>query len=196
MSLKRRTSCFCSQWGVIIFQSFRCLFVRSGNSFFRSGSSYMYDRCVFVLFGTGSTHSAVPLTFFKHLKVPSTLLDHSLYISTSIGNIVVIRHEFRRCPLRVGDDIHSANLLPLEMSDFDIILSDGITMDPAKVEAITKWPRPMAVTGAKSFLGLAKYYGRFVEGKLALPLMKLMLKGEKFLWNEEREKSFEELKRD
>nr|GFC65421.1 reverse transcriptase [Tanacetum cinerariifolium] len=38
---------------------------------------------------------------------------------------------------------------------------------------------------------------RFVEGfsLLALPLMKLMRKGEKFVWNEEREKSFEELKR-
>ncbi|GJY78796.1 retrotransposon protein, putative, ty3-gypsy subclass [Tanacetum coccineum] len=37
---------------------------------------------------------------------------------------------------------------------------------------------------------------RFVEGfsRLALPLTKLMRKGEKFVWNEEREKSFEELK--
>ncbi|GKA85367.1 putative nucleotidyltransferase, ribonuclease H [Tanacetum coccineum] len=41
------------------------------------------------------------------------------------------------------------------------------------------------------------YYRRFVEGfsLLALPLTKLMRKGEKFVWNEEREKSFEELKR-
>nr|GFD46721.1 retrotransposon protein, putative, Ty3-gypsy subclass [Tanacetum cinerariifolium] len=37
---------------------------------------------------------------------------------------------------------------------------------------------------------------RFVEGfsRLALPLTKLMRKDEKFVWNEEREKSFEELK--
>nr|GEY44416.1 reverse transcriptase [Tanacetum cinerariifolium] len=72
----------------------------------------------------------------------------------------------------------------------------GITMDPAKVEAITKWPRPTSVTEVRSFLGLAGYYRRFVEGfsRLALPLTKLMHKGEKFFWNEEREKSFEELK--
>nr|GEZ09561.1 zinc finger, CCHC-type [Tanacetum cinerariifolium] len=40
------------------------------------------------------------------------------------------------------------------------------------------------------------YYRRFVEGfsRLALPLTKLMRKGEKFVWNEDREKSFEELK--
>nr|GEW30355.1 putative reverse transcriptase domain-containing protein [Tanacetum cinerariifolium] len=63
-------------------------------------------------------------------------------------------------------------------------------------EAITKWPRPTYVTEVRSFLGLAGYYRRFVEGfsRLALPLTKLMRKGEKFVWNEEREKSFEELK--
>nr|GFA86705.1 retrotransposon protein, putative, Ty3-gypsy subclass [Tanacetum cinerariifolium] len=69
-------------------------------------------------------------------------------------------------------------------------------MDPAKVEAITKWPIPTSVTEVHSFLGLAGYYRRFVEGvsRLSLPLTKLMRKGEKFVWNEEREKSFEELK--
>nr|GFC01530.1 hypothetical protein [Tanacetum cinerariifolium] len=69
-------------------------------------------------------------------------------------------------------------------------------MDPAKVEAITKWLRPTSVTEVHSFLGLAGYYRRFVEGfsRLALPLTKLMREGENFVWNEEREKSFEELK--
>nr|GEV88052.1 putative reverse transcriptase domain-containing protein [Tanacetum cinerariifolium] len=77
-----------------------------------------------------------------------------------------------------------------------IVSAEGITMDPAKVEAITKWPRPTSVIEFRSFLGLVGYYRRFVEGFscLALPLTKLMCKGEKFVWNEEREKSFEELK--
>nr|GFC81796.1 putative reverse transcriptase domain-containing protein [Tanacetum cinerariifolium] len=77
-----------------------------------------------------------------------------------------------------------------------IVSAERIMMDPAKVEAITKWPRPTSVTEVRSFLGLAGYYCRFGEGfsRLALPLTKLMRKGEKFVWNEEREKSFEELK--
>nr|GFB76959.1 hypothetical protein [Tanacetum cinerariifolium] len=77
-----------------------------------------------------------------------------------------------------------------------IVLAEGITMDPAKVKAITKWPRPTSVTKVRSFLGLAGYYRRFVEGfsRLALPLTKLMRKGENFVRNKEREKSFEELK--
>nr|GFC88863.1 putative reverse transcriptase domain-containing protein [Tanacetum cinerariifolium] len=77
-----------------------------------------------------------------------------------------------------------------------MIAAEGITMDPAKDEAITKWPRPASVTEVRSFLGLAGYYRRFVDGfsRLALPLTKLMRKGEKFVWNEEREKRFEKLK--
>nr|GEW06062.1 hypothetical protein [Tanacetum cinerariifolium] len=77
-----------------------------------------------------------------------------------------------------------------------IVSAEGIMMDPAKVEAITKWPRSTSVIEVRSFLGLAGYYRRFVEGfsRLALPLTKLMRNGEKFVWNEEREKSFEELK--
>nr|GEZ99750.1 hypothetical protein [Tanacetum cinerariifolium]GEZ99784.1 hypothetical protein [Tanacetum cinerariifolium] len=78
-----------------------------------------------------------------------------------------------------------------------IVSADDITIDPAKVEAITKWPRPKTVTDIRSFLGLAGYYKRFVEGflRLALPLTNLMRKGEKFVWDEEREKCFEELKK-
>nr|GFD01146.1 putative reverse transcriptase domain-containing protein [Tanacetum cinerariifolium] len=45
-----------------------------------------------------------------------------------------------------------------------IVSAEGITMDLTKVEAITKWPRPMSVTEVRSFLGLAGYYCRFVEG--------------------------------
>nr|GEZ81895.1 reverse transcriptase [Tanacetum cinerariifolium] len=78
-----------------------------------------------------------------------------------------------------------------------IVSTDGITMDPAKVEAIIKWPRPKTVTEIRSVLGLAGYYRRFVEGfsRLALPLTKLIRKGEKFVWDEEREKNFKELKK-
>ncbi|GJU20712.1 retrotransposon protein, putative, ty3-gypsy subclass [Tanacetum coccineum] len=72
-----------------------------------------------------------------------------------------------------------------------------IIMDPSKVEAITKWPRLLRRREVRSFLGLAGYYRRFVEGfsRLALPLTQLMRKGEKFVWTDERQESFEELKR-
>ena len=49
----------------------------------------------------------------------------------------------------------------------------------------------------QSFLGLARYYRRFVEGfsKLMTPLTKLTRKEEKFIWSEACQQSFGELKR-
>ncbi|GKB57499.1 ribonuclease H-like domain-containing protein [Tanacetum coccineum] len=48
-------------------------------------------------------------------------------------------HEFRNYPLRVGDNICSANLFPLEMSDFDIILGmDWLTQHRATIDYHTK----------------------------------------------------------
>ncbi|GJU67895.1 retrotransposon protein, putative, ty3-gypsy subclass [Tanacetum coccineum] len=63
-----------------------------------------------------------------------------------------------------------------------IASADGITMDPAKVEAIFKWTRPTTVIEIRSFLGLAGYYRRFMDwfSLLGLPLTKLMRKGEKY----------------
>jgi len=45
-----------------------------------------------------------------------------------------------------------------------VISAEGILVDPRKVEAILKWERPTNVTEIRSFLGLAGYYRRFIEG--------------------------------
>ncbi|GJU14509.1 reverse transcriptase [Tanacetum coccineum] len=78
-----------------------------------------------------------------------------------------------------------------------IVSADGIIMDPSKVEAITKWPRPTTVTRLEGFLGLAGYYLTFIRvSPITLThLTQLMRKGEKFVWTDERNESFEELKR-
>ena len=49
---------------------------------------------------------------------------------------------------------------------------EGIMVDPKKIEAVRDWVRPASVTEIRSFLGLAGYYQRFVEGfsSIASPL--------------------------
>uniref|UniRef100_A0A2N9G885 RNA-directed DNA polymerase n=1 Tax=Fagus sylvatica TaxID=28930 RepID=A0A2N9G885_FAGSY len=78
-----------------------------------------------------------------------------------------------------------------------VISKDGILADPKKVEAIVNWERPKDVKEIRSFLGLAGYYGRFIEGfsKISLPMTRLTRKGTTFEWTTECEDSFQELKR-
>jgi hypothetical protein len=45
-----------------------------------------------------------------------------------------------------------------------VISVEGIFVDPRKVEAVLRWERPTNVTEIRSFLGLAGYYRRFIEG--------------------------------
>ena len=78
-----------------------------------------------------------------------------------------------------------------------VISKDGVSVDPSKIEAVSKWPAPKNVTEVRSFLGLAGYYRRFVEGfaKLAAPLTALTRKERKYEWTEKCEASFQELKK-
>nr|KYP39705.1 Retrovirus-related Pol polyprotein from transposon 17.6 [Cajanus cajan] len=70
-------------------------------------------------------------------------------------------------------------------------------MDPSKVEAILLWKPPKTVIEIFSFLGLAGYYIRFIEGfsKIVMPLTQLSKKGQPFEWTEKCENSFQELKK-
>ena len=78
-----------------------------------------------------------------------------------------------------------------------MISAEGVYVDPQKIEAIVNWKPPTNVTEIRSFLGLARYYRKFVEGfsKLATPMTKLTKKEEKFVWSEACQQSFDELKR-
>ncbi|GJZ47868.1 putative reverse transcriptase domain-containing protein [Tanacetum coccineum] len=64
-----------------------------------------------------------------------------------------------------------------------IDLSQGIHVDPAKIESIKDWASPKSPTKIRQFLGLAGYYRRFIEGfsKIAKPMTKLTQKKVEFI---------------
>ncbi|KAA0054088.1 ty3-gypsy retrotransposon protein [Cucumis melo var. makuwa] len=77
-----------------------------------------------------------------------------------------------------------------------VVSSEGVSIDPAKIEAVTNWPQPSIVSEIRSFLGLAGYYRRFVEdfSRIASPLTQLFRKGTPFVWSPVCESIFQELK--
>ena len=77
-----------------------------------------------------------------------------------------------------------------------IVSAEGIRVDPVKIEAIVNWKPPRNVTEVRSFLGLAGYYRRFVQGfsVIASSLTRLLRKGVKFEWDDKFQSSFKRLK--
>jgi hypothetical protein len=69
-------------------------------------------------------------------------------------------------------------------------------VDQKKVVAILDWKAPKDVRGMKSFIGMAGYYRRFIEGfsKIARPMTTLLAKKVEFKWTPACQDSFEMLK--
>ena len=88
-----------------------------------------------------------------------------------------------------------------------VVSSEGVATDPAKTEAVARWPTPKRlIKDLRSFLGFASYYRRFVPGfaQTAAPLLKLTAdiseKGRKKnstitseRWNGECQQAFDDL---
>jgi hypothetical protein len=67
-----------------------------------------------------------------------------------------------------------------------VITGGGIAVDPGKVRDVLNWEPPTTVSEIRSFLELAGYYWRFIEGfsKIVKPLTSLLEKDKKFIWSE------------
>jgi hypothetical protein len=77
-----------------------------------------------------------------------------------------------------------------------VVSLKGVAMDPGKIEAMMSWPSPKNIKVVRGFLGLTRYYRKFIRkyGELTRPLTQL-LKKDAFGWSPLAEHAFEELKK-
>lgn len=78
-----------------------------------------------------------------------------------------------------------------------VVTAAGVQTDPRKLKAVEKYPRPTDVKTFRSFLGLASYYRRFVPkfATVAHPLHVLTKKDAQFVWTEQCQTAFENVKK-
>ena len=76
-----------------------------------------------------------------------------------------------------------------------IVSDKGLATDPDKTLKVKEWPVPKSVSELPSFLGLASYSRRFVQGfaQIARPLNRLLEKRE-WRWTAECDEALERLK--
>ena len=69
--------------------------------------------------------------------------------------------------------------IEIEFSTWDTLSQKRVCLDPEKIESIMNWHTPRNVTDVRSFMGLAGYYRRFIEGfsKVSNSITSLQKKG-------------------
>ena len=163
--------------------------------------TYAYRRMPFGLCNAPATFQRCMLSIFSDWV--------ECIMEVYMDDIIVYGGSFEECLINLETVLHiciEKNLvLNWEKCHFmvnkgivlgHIISKKGIKVNKAKIELISKLPSPTNVKIVRQFLGHAGFYRRFIKdfSKIAKPLYKLLEKDAKFVWGEDWQKSFEELK--
>lgn len=77
-----------------------------------------------------------------------------------------------------------------------IVSKDGILPDPNKIKVIENYPIPKNTDEVRRFVAFCNYYRKFINkfAEITVPLNQLCRKGVPFIWSEECDQSFQNLK--
>ncbi|XP_070046823.1 uncharacterized protein [Nicotiana tomentosiformis] len=83
----------------------------------------IFSRDALILFNIGSTYSYVSSLFAPYLDVSRESLGVPLYVSMPVGDFVIVDSVYRSCVVTFYGYETRADLLLLDISDFEVILS-------------------------------------------------------------------------
>ena len=109
------------------------------NPYTVTGIMLVFDTPARVLFDTGSSRSFINTTFVLHANRELVPLKNKLIVNTPLGEQILRTSVFKGCEIVVGWIVLKANLIPLEMSDLDVILRmDRLSNHRASMDCFTK----------------------------------------------------------
>ena len=127
------------------------------------------------------------IVFIDDILVYSrTMEEHELHLNIVLEKLreKKLYFKFSKCKFWLGKVVFLGH----------VVSEEGISVDPSKVEAMSQWKQLRNPTKVRSFLGLAGYYRRFMDGflKIAASMMALTRKNVKFEWTDACKQSFQE----
>ena len=77
-----------------------------------------------------------------------------------------------------------------------VLTSEGLKPNPAKIQAVSKMPKPTCKQETLSLLGFANYLTKFLPrlSEIAHPIRELTTKNRSFVWSKQHDEAFEEIK--
>ena len=76
----------------------------------------------YILIDSGSTHSFVPMNFFKYINKKMDWLDSPLVVTMSMEESFIAEYMYKDYDIIVMDQILAADLILLPLKEFDAIL--------------------------------------------------------------------------
>ncbi len=142
---------------------------------------YEFNRLPFGLINAPATYQRQMEQIFGdlHFKICMIYLDDLIVFAKSadehLSRLRQVFQRVRESGLKLSPK--KCNLLKDKVKYVGhIISSDGVAVDPAKVEKILNWPEPKDADELRKFLGFASYYRKFVPkfANIAKPLTDLL----------------------
>ncbi|XP_066267523.1 uncharacterized protein [Branchiostoma lanceolatum] len=174
---------------------------RHKTAFITSDNLWQFKRLPFGLMNSGATFQRLVQLCLAGVgwDVCLAYLDDSVVFTRTFDDHLHALQEvftrFRRAGLKLNPA--KCRFAQQEVTFLGHVVSrHGVAPDPANTCRVRDWPTPTCQKDARSFLGLASFYRKFVPGfaTVAEPLVRLTDKNHRFKWTPACQTAFEHLK--
>lgn len=165
------------------------------------GTKYEFNRLCFGLTNSPKAFQKIAQEALGDLLHKGALVyidDIILYTKTIEEHFILLKEVLNRFSnLQLKFNPEKCQFLTKSCKFLGFVLTpQGLSIDKDKTVKINEFQVPKDQTQIKSFLGLAGFYRRYIRNfsKRALPLTNLLRKDVPFVWNEETQNSFDDIK--
>lgn len=137
----------------------------------------------------GNVRFDTALAYMDDILVPSKTFEQGM------ARLRVVFEKLRQAGLTLKPQKCYFFKQKVEYLGFEVS-GDGIKPGSRKVEAVSNFPTPKDVHNVRQIIGLASFFRRFIKGfaQIARPLTQLLKKDTIWVWGNEQEGAFREIK--